>query len=57
MCVACPSLLTYTFADATVGKSFNLNPDITGTAYALHDAVTGAVGTFSPGKKSDGTAF
>jgi len=50
-------LLTYTFGTATATKSFNLNPDITGTTYALHDAITGAVGAFSPGKKSDGSAF
>ena len=51
------TLATATFGDATTGKSFNLNPDLTGTAYALHDAITGHVGAFSPGKKTDGTAF
>ena len=41
------TLLTYAYGDATVNKSFNLNPDITGTAYVLHDGVPGAVGTSS----------
>ena len=30
------TLLTYAFGDATINKSFNLNPDITGTTYVLH---------------------
>jgi cysteine-rich repeat protein len=54
---AATQLLTYTYPAATMNKSFNLTPDITGTTYALHDAITGAVGAFSPGKKTDGTAF
>jgi len=44
-------------APTTNRKSANLNPDLTGTAYVLHTAVPNAVGNFSPGKKSDGTAF
>jgi cysteine-rich repeat protein len=51
------TLASATFGDATTGKSFNLNPDLTGTAYALHDAITGHAGAFSPGKKTDGSAF
>jgi hypothetical protein len=52
------TLSTATFTgNAPVAKSLNLNPDITGTAYATHDTITGAVGAFSPGKKTDGTAF
>ena len=48
---------TYTAADVMIGTSRNLSPDVTGTAYALHSAVTGAVGNFSPGKHANGTAF
>ena len=51
------TLVGYAYGDATINKSFNLNPDVTGTAYVLHDTLAGAVGAFSPGKKSDGTAF
>ena len=51
------TLVSYAYGDATINKSFNLNPDVTGTAYVLHDTLAGAVGAFSPGKKSDGTAF
>lgn len=51
------SLLSVTYAAATATISANLSPDVTGTTYALHNAVTGAVGTFSPGKKANGTAF
>ncbi len=50
-------LAAATFGQATLQVSFNLSPDVTGTTYALHNAVTGAVGNFSPGKKADGTAF
>lgn len=50
-------LATATFGAATLAVSFNRSPDITGTTYALHNAVTGHVGDFSPGKKVDGTAF
>ncbi len=48
---------TYTATMVTIGTSLNLSPDITGTAYALHSAVTGHVGNFTPGKKVDGSAF
>jgi hypothetical protein len=50
-------LATATFGASTITKSFNLSPDVTGTAYVLHDAITGHAGTFTPGKKNDGTAF
>ena len=48
---------TFTDAEAEINVSLNLSPDVTGTVYALHTAVAGAVGAFSPGKLSDGTAF
>jgi cysteine-rich repeat protein len=48
---------TYLAADVMIGTSRNLSPDVTGTAYALHSAVTGHVGNFSPGKHANGTAF
>jgi hypothetical protein len=51
------TIATTTYGQATIGTSFNLNPDVTGTTYALHSAVTGHVGNFSPGKKVNGTAF
>ncbi|MDB4961277.1 MAG: Multiple EGF-like-domain protein 3 precursor [Myxococcales bacterium] len=52
------TLATRTYATAaTTGVSDNLSPDVTGTAYALHTMVTGAVGSFSPGKHVAGTAF
>ncbi|CAN5226422.1 hypothetical protein BH11MYX1_BH11MYX1_07060 [soil metagenome] len=51
------TVATATFGASVILKSWNLNPDITGTAYVLHDAVTGHVGTYSPGKKSNNTAF
>lgn len=51
------TIATTTYGAATIGKSFNLSPDITGTAYALHDAVATHVGNFTPGLKVNGTAF
>lgn len=51
------TIATTTYGQATIAKSFNLSPDVTGTAYALHGTVAGAVGNLSPGKKVDGTAF
>lgn len=52
------TIATTTYTTATQAVSFNLNPDaMTGTTYALHTAVTGAVGNYSPGKKANGTAF
>lgn len=50
-------LLTYTYPAATILISSNLSPDVTGTVYALHNAVTGAVGNFTPGKRANNTAF
>ncbi|MBA3453033.1 MAG: DUF4215 domain-containing protein [Deltaproteobacteria bacterium] len=47
---------TYT-SQSMVRTSLNLSPDVTGTTYALHSAVSGAVGTISPGKRANGTAF
>jgi hypothetical protein len=49
-------LVSTTFAAAAVvtGVSNNLNPDVTGTVYARHNLVTGAVGDFSPGTAVDG---
>jgi len=47
----------FTDAEAVINVSLNRSPDVTGTAYALHTAVAGAVGAFSPGKHADGTAF
>jgi hypothetical protein len=38
-------------------QSLNLNPDLIGTSYALHDDVPGAVGVFSPGRRVDGSSF
>jgi hypothetical protein len=38
-------------------QSLNLNPDVTGTAYALHGNVPGAVGVYSPGRRVDGSPF
>ena len=37
-------LISHTYPAATLNKSSNLIPDVTGTVYVLHDAVTGAVG-------------
>jgi hypothetical protein len=51
------TIATTTYGAATIGKSFNLSPDVTGTTYALHASVAGAVGDYSPGKKVDGSAF
>jgi hypothetical protein len=52
------TLATRTYATAAAtGISDNLSPDVTGTAYARHNMVTGAVGSFSPGKRANGTAF
>ncbi len=47
----------FTDPEAAVNVSLNRSPDVTGTTYVLHTAVAGAVGAFSPGKRSDGTAF
>jgi cysteine-rich repeat protein len=54
---AAATLLTHVYPAATLNKSSNLSPDVTGTTYALHAMVAGAVGDFSPGKRANGTAF
>ena len=51
------TIATTTYGAATVATSFNLSPDVTGTVYALHSAVAGAVGNISPGKKANATPF
>ena len=51
------TIATTTYTAGTIGKSLNASPDITGTVYALHNLVTGAVGNFSPGLKVNGAAF
>ena len=51
------SLLTHTYAASTAAVSSNRSPDVTGTVYANHSTVTGAVGNFSPGKKANATPF
>ncbi len=51
------TIATTTYGQATIATSFNLSPDVTGTVYALHTAVAGAVGKISPGKKANNTAF
>jgi hypothetical protein len=51
------TIATTTYGTATIAKSFNLDPDVSGTTYKLHNLVTGAVGNLSPGKKANGTAF
>ncbi len=38
-------------------QSVNLNPDVTGAAYALHGDVPGAVGVYSPATRVDGSFF
>jgi hypothetical protein len=50
-------LIQHTYPAATLNVSFNRSPDLVGTSYALHNAVLGAVGAFSPGKRADGSAF
>src|SRR5665647_3667705 len=48
-------LLQLTYPAATLNVSSNRSPDVVGTTYALHTAVTGAVGAFSPGTRADST--
>jgi cysteine-rich repeat protein len=50
-------LVAVTYGQAALNVSSNLSPDVTGTSYALHSAVPGAVGSFSPGRRADSTAF
>ncbi len=52
-----PTLLTMTYASGTPNVSLNLSPDVTGTAYVLHNTLGGAVGAFSPGRRANNTAF
>ena len=51
------TIATTMYMAATIGMARNLSPDVTGTVYAAHSAVTGAVGNFTPGKHANGTAF
>ena len=51
------TLFSVTYPAATTAISSNLSPDVTGTTYADHNTVSGAVGNFSPGLKADGTPF
>lgn len=51
------TLATVAFNGTTAGVSSNLDVDITGATYMLHNAVAGHVGDFSPGKKSNNTPF
>ncbi len=51
------TLVQMTYPAATVNVSNNLSPDVTGTSYALHNAMAGAAGAYSPGKRADGSAF
>ena len=50
-------LVNRVYTSATVNLSDNLSPDVSGTTYAHHNMVNGAVGDFSPGKRANGTAF
>jgi len=50
-------LINFPYTTTTAGVSANRSPDITGATFVLHTAVAGAVGSFSPGKRSDNTAF
>ena len=50
------TIATATWGQSTAGVSWNLMPDVTGTAYALHTAVMAGANS-SAGKKADGTAF
>jgi cysteine-rich repeat protein len=50
-------LITLTYPAAAMNVSDNLSPDMTGTTYSRHNAMSGAVGAWSPGMRSDGTAF
>jgi cysteine-rich repeat protein len=51
------TIATTMYTSGTIGTSLNLSPDVTGTTYALHSAVAGHLGNFTPGKKVDGAAF
>jgi len=45
------------YGNAGNNESINLDPDLTGTSYADHSSITGAVGLSSPGTEVDGTEF
>ena len=42
---------------AAADQSIVLDPDMTGTTYVEHETASGGASSFSPGTKSDGTAF
>lgn len=50
-------LVMMTYPGQTVNLSSNRSPDINGATFVNHDTVPGAVGAYSPGKRSNGTAF
>lgn len=50
-------LLVHTYPAVALNVSSNLSPDVVGNAFALHTAVAGAVGPWSPGRRADGSAF
>ncbi len=50
------TIATATWGQSTAGVSWNLMPDVTGTAYALHTAVMAGANS-SAGLKANGTAF
>ena len=43
--------------DANLDEAITLDPQVTGTTWAAHSSLTGAVGDYSPGTLADGTAF
>jgi cysteine-rich repeat protein len=45
------------FALAPMNVSNNLSPELTGSSYMLHNAMAGAAGAFSPGKRANGAPF
>lgn len=51
------TLITLTYPGQTMNVSSNRSPDITGATFVNHDTVTGAVGAYSPGKRSNGMLF
>jgi cysteine-rich repeat protein len=54
---AAVTIATTTYTQATVNVSFNLSTEMSGSTYVLHNAVGGAVGMFSPGKRANGSSF
>jgi len=49
------NLVSMTYGAATTNVSNNLSPDVTGTAFVLHNTM--AATAYSPGKHADGSAF